>query len=181
MELTSMPKEKAVSGKMQEMLDRFAWVFLGIGAIGVTFLMLLTVVGVFWRYVLVNPIFGLQDVSSMTAAVVAACAVAYGATKNSHITVNIMPKHFNRGVRRITDVFARGTGAVILLLAAEALYKKGGCGLPCGNITSNLGLPHGPFYYVLSAALSFFALYLTVQLLVGLSHWRRKDPNEVLE
>lgn len=181
MELASTPKRKPISSKMQAMLDTLAWVFLGVGGIGITLLMLLTVVGVFWRYVLVDPIFGLQDVSSMTAAVVAACAVAYGATQNSHITVNIMPQHFNRSARRITDVFARGAGAVILLLAAKALYKKGGCGLPCGNITSNLSLPHGPFYYVLTAALGFFALYLIVQLFVGLSHWRNEDPNEVME
>lgn len=167
--------------KVQSALDRLASLFLGAGAIGVTFLMLLTVVGVFWRYILRDPIFGVQDVSSMTAAVVAACAVAYGATQNSHITVNIMPKLFGRGVRRYTDVFARGAGAVVLAVSAKALVKKGTCGLPCGNVTGNLSLPHGPFYYVLAAALGFFAMYLFVQLLVGVAHWRGEDPNEAME
>ncbi|WP_342074927.1 TRAP transporter small permease subunit [Yoonia sp. SS1-5] len=158
-----------------------ARLFFGAGALGVIFLVILTAVGVFWRYVLRDPIFGLQDLSSMTATVVAACAVAYAATQNSHVTVNMMPKHFGRPVRRLTDVIARGSGAVILALASAALIKKGGCGLACGNITSNLNIVHTPFYYVLAAALGFYAVYLLVQLIAGLSSWQGEDPNEAIE
>ena len=165
----------------QRALGRLALIFFVTGALGILFLVGLTAVSVFWRYVLNDPIFGIQDLSSMTAAVVAACAVAYGATQNSHITVNIMPKHFGRGVRRVTDVIARGGGAIILVLAVSALIKKGGCGLPCGNITSNLNILHTPFYYALAASLGFYALSLVAQLVTGLINWNAEDPNEALE
>lgn len=168
-------------GQIQAGFDRLSFVFVIVGASGVMTLMALTVVGVIWRYVLVAPIFGLQDISSMTAAVVAACAVAFGAAQKSHITVNIMPKHFGRGIRRWTDALARSCGAIILGLAAQALIKKGSCGLPCGNVTGNLTIPHAPFYYLLAFGLGFFAVMLVIHLLVGLAHWQSEDPNEVAE
>ncbi|WP_171102052.1 TRAP transporter small permease [Ruegeria sp. HKCCD7255] len=165
----------------QRWLDRLSYVFVLIGSVGVLLLMTLTVVGVIWRYILVDPIFGLQDLSSMTAAIVAAAAVAFGATQNNHITVNIMPKHFGRKVRRWTDLIARGVGVIILILAASELIKKGNCGLACGNVTGNLTIPHAPFYYALAIALGFFALTLLVQIARGLVHWAGEDPNEVAE
>ncbi|MBT8154643.1 TRAP transporter small permease subunit [Epibacterium ulvae] len=176
-----MDRDDTIRHPVQRELDRMALLFFAAGSVGILFLVGLTAVSVFWRYVLRDPIFGVQDLSSMTAAVVAACAVAYGATQNSHITVNIMPKHFGRRARRITDIVARGGGAVILTLAASALIKKGGCGLACGNITSNLNILHTPFYYVLAFALGFFALYLVALLVIGLSHWNGEDPNEAIE
>lgn len=176
-----MPRYDIGKPVVQRVLDRLGLLFFAAGALGVLVLVILTVIGVFWRYVLRDPIFGLQDLSSMTAAIVAASAVAYGATQNSHITVNIMPQQFGRGVRRFTDIIARGAGAVILTLATWSLIKKGSCGLPCGNITSNLNILHTPFYYVLAGALGFYAIYLVVQLFVGLSHWGGEDPNEAIE
>lgn len=166
-------------GRVQFWLDRLSALFAIAGALGVFVLMMLTAIGVIWRYVLVSPIFGLQDVSSMTAAVVAACTVAFGASQKSHITVNIMPKHFGRSVRRVTDVIARGSGVIILTLSAHALIKKGNCGLPCGNVTGNLTIPHAPFYYILAIALGFFALTLAVHVLAGIANWTGEDPNEV--
>lgn len=166
---------------LQRGLDRVAVLFYVTGALGIVTLMAITVVGVVWRYVLNDPIFGLQDLSSMTAAVVAASAVVVGAVSNAHITVNIMPKHFGRKVRRITDIVARGLGAGVLILAASSLIKKGGCGLACGNITSNLGIPHGPFYYGLATALGFIAIYLIIQIYAGVLNWQGEDPNEAVE
>ncbi|WP_342078647.1 TRAP transporter small permease [Yoonia sp. SS1-5] len=164
----------------QRLLDQFGHLFVLVGAIGILVLLALTAIGVFWRYVLNDPIFGLQDLVSMTSAVVVACAVAYGAISNTHITVNIMPAHFGRPVRRVTDVVARGIGVTVLGLSAFALVKKAGCGLACGQITGNLNIAHGPFYLTLAAAMGFFALYQLVQLWAGLMHWRDEDPNEAI-
>ena len=174
-------KTPDILSSVQRLLDRLSTVFALIGSCGILVLMGLTVVGVFWRYVLVAPIFGLQDLSSMTAAIVAAASVAYGANRRSHITVNIMPKQFGRGVRRWTDLIARGVGVVVLILASGALIKKGSCGLPCGNVTGNLTIPHSPFYYALAAALAFFALVLLYHIAMALAHWHQADPNEVAE
>lgn len=166
------------SGLRHRTLDLAGDILLVIGAIGILVMLGLTTVGVFWRYVLNNPIFGLQDVTSMTSAVVVACAVAFAAVANAHITVNIMPKHFGRPTRRVTDLIARGSGTAILAIAAYALIKKGSCGMACGQITGNLSIAHGPFYMILAAALAFFSLILAIQLIAGLRHWRSEDPNE---
>ncbi|MBT8474277.1 MAG: TRAP transporter small permease [Alphaproteobacteria bacterium] len=166
--------------RVQRFFDYFGVFFVVVGSLGILALLSLTVVAVTWRYLLNDPIFGIRDVASMISAVVVACAVPYTAICNSHITINVLHSHFRRPVRRLTDLVARGISAGISATATYALIKKAGCGLACGQITSNLNIPHGPFYLVLAAAMAFLSLYLLVQIWVGVMHWHREDPNEAM-
>lgn len=72
----------------ERLMDHLAKVFFGVGALGVVFLAILIAIGVFWRYVLNEPIFGINDIFNLTLIVVVTCSVAYGATKQSHVSVN---------------------------------------------------------------------------------------------
>lgn len=149
-----------------------------VGGVAIFILMAITVVEVFSRYILNDPIFGIEDVSSMTLTIVVAGAVAFGAHHRAHVSVNVIKMVAGRTVTRITDVIARALGAAMVGVAAYALWDKGGCGLPCGSITNNLGIVHTPFYYVLAVAMASYALLLLVHLAIGLAHWSGEDPNE---
>lgn len=155
---------------------------LAVAAAGaVTVLVAVTVVSVFWRYFLNAPIQGVEDISSMALTVAVAGAVAWGARQNAHISVNVINFFWGRGLTRLTDVLARGLGVTIVGLAAWTLWDRGGCGLPCGQVTNTLGIAHPPFYKVLSLALASYGVLLAVQLVTGLVHWRGEDPNEVAD
>ncbi|MFV2002800.1 MAG: TRAP transporter small permease, partial [Paracoccaceae bacterium] len=144
-------------------------------------LMLITMVGVFWRYVLNDPIFGIEDVSTMTLTVVVAASVAYGAHHRSHVSVNIITMIAGRNFTRISDLIVRILGVAMLGVASYALFFKGACGLPCGALTNNLSIVHTPFYYVLGVALGSYAALMLVQLMIGLAHWSDADPNELID
>lgn len=159
-------------------LGRFASGLAVAGGVALVALMLITVIAVFWRYALNDPIFGIEDVSTMTLTVVVAASVAYGAHHRAHVSVNVISMIFGRKVRRYTDLGARILGLGIVGTASYALFIKGGCGLPCGAITNNLTIVHTPFYYILSMAMGSYAALLGVQALTGLAHWSGTDPNE---
>ena len=75
---------------MEKQLGRLAGLFSLIGAISIIALMSVTVVAVFWRYILNSPIFGIEDISTMTLTVVVAASVAYAAYQNAHVSVNVI-------------------------------------------------------------------------------------------
>jgi len=167
------------------LIDRgLGWLARGFavaGGVALVVLMAVTVVSVFWRYVLNDPIFGIEDISTMTLTIVVACGVAYGAIHGAHISVNVLSMVAGRRATRVTDLLVRGLGAFIVGYAAWGLVEKGSCGLPCGAITSNLGIGHPPFYMVLALAMGSYAVLLATQFRIGLAHWRGEDPNEVAD
>ncbi len=159
-------------------LGRLAGLLALLGALGVAALMGITVVAVIWRYLLNDPIFGIEDLSILTLTFVAAGAVAYGGRQGAHFSVNIIQYFFGRSVTRVTDAIMRALSAGIAGLAAYALVQKS-CGLERGCLTENLSIEHTYFYYVLAVALALVSLNFMVHLLVGLIHWNGDDPNEV--
>jgi len=173
-----MSTQPKANRKTDIFFRRTADLFAVAGGLGLLVLLVVTVISVFWRYVLRDPIFGTQDITTMSLTVVVAAGVAYGAVHGAHISVHIIGNFFGRGVTRLTDAIVRIAGAGICGFAAWGLVMKGLCGLPCGAITQNLNVPHAPFYYILAAAMSFFGALLLAQLIVGIAHWPGEDPNE---
>lgn len=151
--------------------------FAIVGGAGIVALMLITLVGVFWRYALNNPIFGIGDLSVMTLTIVAASAVAFGATKQAHVSVNIITIFFGRDITRFTDAVMRLAAIFITGLAAYALFTKA-CGFEKACITENLSLEHRNFYWFLGIGMTFYMLVFVTQLVIGLRHFNGIDPNE---
>lgn len=167
--------------KTEKGLRKVAGLFAILGGVALFALAGVTIVSVFFRYVLRDPIFGIEDVSTMSMTIVVAASIVWAATQKGHVSVNVLPMVAGRAWSRWTDVAARVVSFVILAVAAYGLATKGSCGLPCGAITSNLSIPHPPFYFVLSAAMAFTALWVLLQILIGLIHWTGEDPNEVAD
>jgi len=166
---------------MENQLGRLAGLFSLIGAISVIALMSVTLVAVFWRYVLNSPIFGIEDISTMMLTVVVAASIAYAAHQNSHVSVNIITFFCGRPVTRITDAITRVLCIAMIALATYALFKNGSCGLECGQTTNNISIVHTPFYYMLGVSMGSYTFLLVVQLFVGFVHWNGNDPNEALD
>ncbi|MEO1249653.1 MAG: TRAP transporter small permease [Pseudomonadota bacterium] len=167
--------------KLEKGLRRIAGLFAILGGVALFALAGITIFSVFYRYVLRDPIFGIEDVSTMTMTIVVAGSITWAAANRGHVSVNVLPMVAGRGVSRFTDLMGRIVSFTILAIAAYGLAVKGSCGLPCGAITSNLSIPHPPFYFVLSAAMGFAALWVLMQILIGLIHWNGVDPHEVTD
>lgn len=157
---------------------RLGTAFVAVGGIALAVLLAVTVAEVFWRYVLNDSLLWIEDVSTMSLALVVAAAIAHGAREGSHVCVNLIARVAGRRVTRMTDAVARLLGVAAATMAAYALFVHGSCGLPCGAVTGSVSIPHTPFYYVLGASLAIYGLLLASQLLLGLAVWNAEDPNE---
>lgn len=160
-----------------KLLERLSIGVAIIGATGIVALMLITVVAVFWRYVVKDPIFGISDLSVLALSVVAAASVCFGANHNAHVSVNVISYFFGRKVTRITDIIMRLFALATLSVAGFALIDKA-CGFEKACITDNLSIEHRPFFYVLAVSMLLYAASIFWQLLVGLKHFYDTDPNE---
>jgi len=156
-------------------LGHLARLFALAGSLGIIALLGITATAVIWRYGFNAPIYGIEDLSTVTLSIVAAGAVAYGARRDAHVSIDIIKGLVGPRLLWVTDAVMRTLTAGIAFLAAYALVVKA-CGISRGCITANLGIEHRPFYYVLATALAFIGLHMTLQLLIGLV--RRRDPIE---
>ena len=162
---------------LDKQLSRLASVIAFIGAVAIIALMIITLVAVFWRYIVNDPIYGISDLSVLTLSVVAATSVFFGARHNSHVSVNVMSYFFGRKVTRVTDIVMRVLTLATLLTATYALIDKA-CGFEKACITDNLSIEHRPFFYVLGFCMLLYAANVFWQLIVGLKHFNGTDPNE---
>jgi len=145
----------------------------------VVFLVGLTVVAVFWRYLLNDPIFGITDISRMSLAVIVAGSLAYGARHGGFVHVDILMAVAGRKWTRFTDLFVRVAGIVIVGVATWALREEASCGFECGEFTDNLEILHPPFYWLLAIAMGVYCLMLICELVIGVAHFdAAEDPNE---
>ncbi len=166
---------------LEKGLGIVAGLFAIAGGLALLLLTMVTGVSVFYRYVLRAPIFGIEDITTMSLTVIVAAAIAWAAVQKGHVSINVLTMAAGRTVTRITDAIGRLLSCSMVTFAAYALFVKGSCGMPCGAMTSNLSIIHTPFYYVLGFSMAFFAALLLTQLLIGLAHWRGTDPSEATD
>jgi len=168
-----------VAGRLLDWLNRLILVLASLGAASVVVLVAVTFVTVVWRYGIGQPIYGIDDIAKMTLATIVACSLAYGARRGAHVQVDVLERLGGRAVTRITDLAARSIGIATLGYTTWAIAVKGSCGLLCGNATSDLSIPHMPFYVLLAAGFGLYALVLIHELVAGLAAWSStRDPHE---
>ena len=161
-------------------LGHLAGLLAVLGGLGVFALVGITIVAVVWRYGLNDPIFGVSDLSVVTLTFVAGAAVAFGARKNAHVSVNVISYVAARRTTRWTDVIMRTLTVAIAGLATYALFAKA-CGIEKACITNNFSIEHWPFYYFLGVSMAVYTLHVLVQLLIGLWHFSGDDPHEIVD
>ena len=119
-----------------------------------------------------NPIFGIEDLSTLGLAILAAAAVCYGARTEAHVSIDFIHDLVPRRVTRWTDAAMNLGAAGISALACYALVTRA-CGIEKACITTNLAVEHAPFYYVLAISFALIALHFVLRLVRDL---RAGDP-----
>lgn len=146
--------------------------FAVIGGVALLVLMTLVDVAVIARYVINDPIYGIEDISVLVLTIIAASSIAYGAWTKSHVSVDLIELMAGNRVMQFCGIAARLFGAGTVSYVAYALATVGSCGFPCGAVTGSLAIVHVPFYYFLAASMAFYFLVLLYQIVFNLLHWR---------
>lgn len=160
-------------------VDHISTLLAVIGGLATVALVGVTVVAVFYRYILNDPIFGVDDILTMLLIVCVAGSICYGSRVGANVHVDVLGMVGGRRVTRYTDIVVRLLGAGIVGLTAYALYEQSLCGAMCGYFTPNLAISQQPFYWVMVAGMATYAAVLVLELVIGILHFGDdQDPNE---
>ena len=152
--------------RCDDIIARLAGGLAVIGGLGIVALICTIAVSVFWRYVLNNPIFGINDIATLTLILVAGAAVAYGARNGAHVSVDVISQFMGPKLSRLTDALMHLATFAIIALACYALFVKA-CGFEKACVTSDLSIEHRYFYYYLGLCLGVYALEIALAFLKG--------------
>lgn len=167
-----MTGDDAIPGSGSAILTLPAKLFAITGCAALFVLTATTITGVVARYVFERPIFGIEDVATLSLAVLVASAIAIAAEQGTHMRIDVVPARLDDSLGRAANVIAGVVGLAACSVASLALIRKSECGRACGEVSSNLGIPHLPFYWGFALAFAFYALVLLLDL-VALARPRR--------
>lgn len=142
-----------------------------VGSIGIVGLVVVTVVAVVFRYVIGDPIFGIDEVSTMVLPVAVAGSIIYGARIGAHVHVDVLSMFASRRVTRYTDALVQVLSAIIAFLLAMSLWDEAACGLDCGYFTPNLAISHVPFLLLLAVAMAGYSCLQVIEAIKSLFYF----------
>jgi TRAP-type C4-dicarboxylate transport system permease small subunit len=125
------------------------------------FMMLLTVVDVFMRYVLNAPITGATEVSELMMVIVVFPALAWIAIERSHIKVDLLVVKWPRRVQLMVEIVTLlVTLAMFFIITWQSFLES----MEVKEATSLLEVPEAPFHWIMT--LGFAMLCLAIVTLV---------------
>jgi len=156
--------------KWLRILDRLS-VWMGtLGGIALTALAGFTIVAIFFRYVLNDPIFGSIDIYRLSLAVMTFLALPYAGRSGGHIVVDIVPEFRNPAFNAWRNAISKLLIAVIFGLLAWQGVERADLAKLMGEASNMREIPHWRFYWVLTACAGLYALVLLTEaafLLLG--------------
>ena len=98
-------------------VDRAAGWLARIGSVTMVALVVMTGIGVFFRYIVNDPINGLGDILGLTLSVTVAASLAYGGRVGAHVAVDVLGMVGGRKLTRWTDALVRILGVFIVVVS----------------------------------------------------------------
>lgn len=135
-----------------------------IGGVSLLLLVLLTGIGVFFRYVLNTPINGLRDVSQLLLLICVSGAIPHAARRGAHVAVDLLTLTRHPGVRKTVGILIGASSVVLLGVVLVALARQGSCGFRCGHFTPDLVIPFWPMYLALGIGFFLYVLQIIARL-----------------
>ncbi len=122
------------------------------------FMMMLTAVDVFGRYVLNKPVNGGFEVTEIMLALLIYCGLPLVSVRREHIVIDTLDPFFSRGFKRLLDVIAEILCAVVFGGIAVLVFQRAQRIAGYGDTTTVLRLPLAPVAYVMAVMLALTAL-----------------------
>lgn len=141
-------------------LQWLAWLS---GLILVGIMGLLTV-GVFFRYVLNQPIVGIQELVQLSIVAVVMLAMPHCALRNAHIKVDVFDPLLGPKGRGFGNLFSRLVGIAVLSLLVWKAWLKALDALEYEDVTNMLELPIWPAYAAIAFGMALYAVVLLLEL-----------------
>lgn len=146
---------------MRTFADRLISLSAILGSVALIIEVIVILIDVIGR-ALGKPLFGSQDLITMTMVILVFGGMALCDRKGGHIAVDLMERHYPRAFNRAIDIFSALLGAVIFGFIAWAVYDSSKLSQMLNLSTNLLRLPKAWFQW----ALCGFALVTALGMLI---------------
>jgi len=146
---------------IRHVADRLIGLSAMIGSLGLLFEVAVILVDVVGR-AFGDPLFGSQDLTTMTMVIVVFGGMALCDRKGGHIAVDVFETSYPQAMNRIIDALSAFIGALIFILMAWAIYDSARISVMLNLSTNLLNLPKAWFQWILCA----FALLTAAGMLL---------------
>ena len=156
---------------LRRIADRLIGLSALVGAGGLLVIAVTIMVDVIGRY-LGSPLYGSQDIVTMSMVLLVFGGMAICDRTGGHITVDIFERHFPDWFNRAIDIFSALLGAAIFALIAWAVLESASLSVMLNLNTNLLNLPKAWFQWALAGFASLTALGMALRA-VELAVYRR--------
>lgn len=149
-----------------DLFDRATLVLAAIAGAGLLFMVALIGSAVIMRYVVGQPILGVNEILQLIAVALAMLALPYATQSRTHVRAGIFDTVLGRWGRMAGDIVTRILSIVALCVLVDRAWRKAADALEFGDSTNMLGLPVWPLFGLVAAGMSLCVLVFAVQILV---------------
>jgi TRAP-type C4-dicarboxylate transport system permease small subunit len=149
---------------------------LAVGA-GICLVAMVAVValGVILRYVVGNPIMGVNEIVQLIAVALAMLALPYCTSSGTHVSVDLFDRPLGRWGRLFGDLLSRCLSVVALFFLCRQAWTKAAKAVEFGDVTNMLQLPLWPIYGAIFAGMALCGLVYAVEVFALIVGRRRDD------
>ena len=153
--------------KIHKIGERISGVLGAISCVGVVVVAIFTVVSVFLRYVLKNPIVGSTEyVECMMAVMVFSC-LAYTQSKGGHINISMLLRVLPKTLAMIINALGYIIVTVFSGYASYCLFQQAGYATTKNLVSALVNIPYYPFYYFASLCMAIFTLVMLIDAAIA--------------
>jgi len=126
--------------------DRLISLSAALGSIGLIFVTLVILIDVIGRGIQ-NPLYGSQDLMTMTLVIVIFGGMAICDRQGSHVAVDLLENYFPDALNRAIDILSALLGALIFVALAYTVYESAKISTMLNLSTNLLRLPKAWFQW----------------------------------
>ena len=126
--------------------DRLISLSAALGSIGLIFVTLVILIDVIGRGIQ-NPLYGSQDLMTMTLVIVIFGGMAICDRQGSHVAVDLLENYFPDALNRAVDILSALLGALIFVALAYTVYESAKISTMLNLSTNLLRLPKAWFQW----------------------------------
>jgi TRAP-type mannitol/chloroaromatic compound transport system permease small subunit len=150
----------------EKIISRMSQAFGGMTAATILMLMMmLTVSDVLARALFNHPITGSADITQFAMICIVFPVFAWGAVKGMHVKVDIIVGRLSHKAQTIIDIINYIFVLGVCVLLGSQSFLEAFVARRLGIVSNTIGIPHYPFYLVIT--LGFVLLFLVTITLLG--------------
>lgn len=147
------------------LLGRATLALAALAGVVLVFMAALISFGVIMRYLVGQPILGINEIVQLAAVSLVMLALPYATHAGAHVRADIFDRPLGRWGRFGADLLTRALSIVTLWVLVGRAWGKGADALEFGDETNMLGLPIWPVYGFIAVAMALTILIFAIQFL----------------